>query len=121
MRRRSSNIILPTVAITGVLGASVAVAADPPSCPFGNTPKATQKAPARTGDQDRQQLRKRDGTARGTHSAPPAATSTKSSGRARARATAARTARTAAERPGHERRQRGARDCGPLERRRGAA
>ena len=60
MRRRSSKIILTTVAITGVLGASVAVAADPPTCPYGNTPKATQKAPARTGD--RQQLRKRDGT-----------------------------------------------------------
>ena len=62
MRRRSSKIILTTVAITGVLGASVAVAADPPTCPYGNTPKTTQKAPARAGDQDRQQLRKRDGT-----------------------------------------------------------
>jgi hypothetical protein len=60
MRRRSSKIILTTVAVTGVLGASVAVAADSPVCPYGNTPKATQKAPARSGD--RTQLRKRDGT-----------------------------------------------------------
>ena len=77
MRRRSSKIILSTVAITGVLGASVAVAADPPTCPFGNTPKATQKAPARTGDQDRQQLRKRDGTGpRHAERATPTASST---------------------------------------------
>ena len=77
MRRRSSKIILSTVAITGVLGASVAVAADPPTCPFGNTPKATQQAPARTGDQDRQQLRKRDGTGpRHAERATPTASST---------------------------------------------
>ena len=47
MRHRNAKIILATVAITGVVGAGVAVAADAPTCPYGNTPKAAQNAPAR--------------------------------------------------------------------------
>lgn len=46
MRHLNAKLILTTVAITGVIGAGVAVAADPPTCPYGNTPQAGQKAPA---------------------------------------------------------------------------
>ena len=61
MRRRSLKLILTTTAAVGVLGAGVAVAADPPTCPYGNTPQAGQVTNAqRSGDQLR--LRKRDGT-----------------------------------------------------------
>ena len=63
MRHLNAKLILTTVAITGVIGAGVAVAADPPTCPYGNTPQAGQKAPARTnGDGTQLRLRKRDGT-----------------------------------------------------------
>jgi len=60
MLRRSMRIAITTAAVAGTLGAGVAVAADPPSCPYGNTPRVTQN---QTGDTTTpQQLRKRDGT-----------------------------------------------------------
>jgi hypothetical protein len=61
MLRHSAKTILTTAGIVGVLGAGVAVAAAPSTCPFGNTPQVTQ---TRTQDQTttQQQLRKRDGT-----------------------------------------------------------
>ena len=63
MRRLSVKIIATAVAILGVLGVGVAVAADPGTCPYGNTPQAGKVAPAKaTGDQLRERLRKRDGT-----------------------------------------------------------
>jgi hypothetical protein len=63
MRHPNTKIILATVAITGVVGAGVAVAADAPTCPYGNTPKAAQNAPARgNGDGTQLRLRERDGT-----------------------------------------------------------
>ena len=42
MRHLNAKLILTTVAITGVIGAGVAVAADQPTCPYGNTPQAGQ-------------------------------------------------------------------------------
>ena len=59
MLRRSLRTLLATAGIVAVVGTGVAVAADPPTCPYGNTPQVT-----RTQDRDtvRQQLRKRDGT-----------------------------------------------------------
>ncbi len=61
MLRRSVKIMLATGGIVAVLGTGVAVAADTPVCPFGNTPQATSTAqPDR--DRTQQQLRKRDGT-----------------------------------------------------------
>ncbi len=57
MLRRSAKTILATAGIVGVLGAGVAVAADPPTCPYGNTPQVTQ-----TQTTAQHQLRKRDGT-----------------------------------------------------------
>jgi hypothetical protein len=60
MLRRSLRIAITTAAVAGTLGVGVAVAADPPSCPCGNTPRATQNQPGDTAT--RQQLRKRDGT-----------------------------------------------------------
>jgi hypothetical protein len=64
MLRHGPKILIATVAAVGVLGAGVAVAADPPTCPFGNTPQAGQVAqpstPNATGTQHR--LLKRDGT-----------------------------------------------------------
>jgi hypothetical protein len=63
MRRLNAKLIITTVAITGVIGAGVAVAADQPTCPCGNTPQAGQKAPERSdGDGTQPRLRKRDGT-----------------------------------------------------------
>ena len=59
MLRRSAKTILATAGVLGVLGAGVAVAADPPTCPYGNTPQATMTQ-TQTGAQ--QQQRKRDGT-----------------------------------------------------------
>ncbi len=60
MLGRSAKIILATGCAVGVLGAGVAVAADPPTCPFGNTPQATS-AQTRT-DRTQMRLRQRDGT-----------------------------------------------------------
>jgi len=63
MRHSKLNIVAATVAITGVVGAGVAVAADAPACPYGTTPQAAQKAPARgSGDRTQLRLRERDGT-----------------------------------------------------------
>ena len=63
MRHRNAKIILATMAITGVVGAGVAVAADAPTCPYGNTQKAAQNAPARgNGNGTQLRLRERDGT-----------------------------------------------------------
>ena len=66
MLRRSAKIILASGCAAGVLGAGVAMAADSPTCPYGNTPRATQsqtqtQAPAQ-GTQQRLRLRERDGT-----------------------------------------------------------
>jgi hypothetical protein len=47
MRHLNAKFILTTVAITGVIGAGVAVAADQSTCPYGNTPQAGQEAPDR--------------------------------------------------------------------------
>jgi len=61
MLRPSAKIMLATGATAAMLGTSVAVAADPPVCPWGNTPQSTSVTqPARDGTQQR--LRKRDGT-----------------------------------------------------------
>lgn len=57
MLRRSAKTMITTAGIVGVLGVGVAVAADQPTCPNGNTPNVTQ---TQTGMQP--QLRKRDGT-----------------------------------------------------------
>jgi|NGEPerStandDraft_8_1074529.scaffolds.fasta_scaffold71360_1 hypothetical protein len=57
MLRRSAKTMITTAGIVGVLGVGVAVAADQPTCPNGNTPKVTQ---TQTGTQQR--LRERDGT-----------------------------------------------------------
>jgi hypothetical protein len=61
MLRRSVKIMLATGGIVAVLGTGVAVAADPPVCPWGNTPQSTS---ATQPDRDRtqQRLRQRDGT-----------------------------------------------------------
>ena len=61
MLRRSVKIMLATGATVAMLGTGVAVAADTPVCPWGNTPQSTS---ATQPDRDRtqQQLRKRDGT-----------------------------------------------------------
>ncbi len=62
MRKRSVKIILATVAVVGVLGVGVAVAAtNPPSSWAGHGPYATNTA---TGTQDavRDRVRARDGT-----------------------------------------------------------
>jgi hypothetical protein len=61
MLRRTAKTIVATAGIVGVLGAGVAVAADPPTCPYGNTPQATQTQ-TQTPSGAQQQLRKRDGT-----------------------------------------------------------
>jgi hypothetical protein len=42
MRHLNAKLILTTVAITGVIGAGVAVAADQPTCPYGNTQQHQQ-------------------------------------------------------------------------------
>ena len=55
MLRRSAKTMITTAGIVGVLGVGVAVAADQPTCPYGNTPKVTQ---TQTGTQQRL----RDGT-----------------------------------------------------------
>jgi hypothetical protein len=61
MLRRSVKIMLATGSAVAVLGTGVAVAADPPVCPWGNTPQSTSATqPARDGTQQR--LRMRDGT-----------------------------------------------------------
>lgn len=60
--RRRATLILSTVAATAVIGAGVAVAADPPTCPYGNTPRSEQVAPRTDRDGDQLRLRKRDGT-----------------------------------------------------------
>lgn len=61
MLRRSAKIMLATGATVAMLGTGVAVAADSPICPWGNTP---QSASGTQPDRDRtqQHLRKRDGT-----------------------------------------------------------
>jgi hypothetical protein len=61
MLRRSATIMLATAGVVGVLGVGIAVAADPPTCPYGNTPQVTR---TQTGSQTttQQRLRKRDGT-----------------------------------------------------------
>ena len=61
MLRHSAKIILATAGVVGVLGAGVAVASDPVTCPYGNTPKVTQTQTA-TGTATQQRLRERDGT-----------------------------------------------------------
>ena len=61
MLRRNAKITLATAGIVGVLGAGVAVAADPPACPYGNTPQVTQTQ-TETQVTTQQRLRKRDGT-----------------------------------------------------------
>ena len=60
MFRRTTRVAITTAAVVVTLGAGVAVAADAPTCPFGNTPQATQTQT--TGTPTQQQLRKRDGT-----------------------------------------------------------
>ena len=61
MLRRNAKIMIATGVTVAMLGTGVAVAADPPVCPWGNTPQSTSATqPARDGTQ--QQLRKRDGT-----------------------------------------------------------
>lgn len=81
MRRPTIKIIVATTAAASLLGAGVATAADPPTCPYGNTPQAGQvvkgqqkgkqlrqhrgakvRKGARAGDRTQRQLRKRDGT-----------------------------------------------------------
>ena len=64
MRRITAKIMVTAVAVAGVVGVGVAFAAGSGSgtCPYGNTPQAGKVAPARTGDQARDRLRKRDGT-----------------------------------------------------------
>ena len=61
MLRRSTRTILVTAGVVSVLGAGVAVAADTPTCPYGNTPRAAQTQSA-AGDTTRLRLRERDGT-----------------------------------------------------------
>jgi hypothetical protein len=61
MLRHSAKIMLATAGVVGVLGAGVAVASDPVTCPYGNTPKVTQTQAA-TGTATQQRLRERDGT-----------------------------------------------------------
>ena len=60
MFRRTTRVVITTAAVVVSLGAGVAVAADAPTCPFGNTPQATRVQT--TGTAAQQQLRKRDGT-----------------------------------------------------------
>ena len=59
MLRHSAKIIFATAGVVGVLGAGVAVASDPVTCPYGNTPKVTQ---TQTATATQQRLRERDGT-----------------------------------------------------------
>ena len=44
MLRRSAKTMITTAGIVGVLGVGVAVAADQPTCPNGNTPKVDPDA-----------------------------------------------------------------------------
>ncbi len=64
MRRLTAKIMITAVAVLGVLGVGVALAASSGSgtCPYGNTPQAGKVAPAKAADQTRDRLRKRDGT-----------------------------------------------------------
>jgi hypothetical protein len=71
MRHRNAKIILATVAITGVVGAGVAVAADAPTCPYSNTPKAAQNAPAQGERQRSRNCGRASETPARTRSLPP--------------------------------------------------
>jgi hypothetical protein len=61
MLRRSAKTVLTAAVVAGVLGTGVAVAADPPTCPYGNTPQATQTQ-TQTQTTTQRHLRERDGT-----------------------------------------------------------
>lgn len=71
MRHRNAKITLATVAITGVVGAGVAVAADAPTCPYSNTPKAAQNAPAQGERQRSRNCGRASETPARTRSLPP--------------------------------------------------
>jgi hypothetical protein len=62
MLRPGFKLILATGGVAAVLGSGVALAADPSTCPWGNTPQAAKTVTASQTNRDRVRLRKRDGT-----------------------------------------------------------
>ena len=107
MLRHSAKIIFATAGVVGVLGAGVAVASDPVTCPYGNTPKVTQTQTA-TAPRRSSGCASATAPARGTRSAHSSAARARPAGTTaatRAPATARETppatpiARTAASEP----------------------
>ena len=97
MLRRNAKIMIATGVTVAMLGTGVAVAADPPVCPWGNTPQSTTTATQPDRDAPSSVSASATGPARGTGSKCSAADRAKGRRPAAGRAIAARTARIAAD------------------------